>query len=103
MSLVAYYSSDEGENSDADDAPEKVAETQMAGHKAKDSVVIHQKATSEDDAVENVDPIPIEDDEYDVLPNQSSGLTLPPPKHSSVATSSTFRNQDEPSSILSGI
>ena len=98
MSLVAYASSDEGENSDGDEVQEKLSGAQTKTDNVTNGD--HQPASTIDTA-EDVDSFPIEDDEYDILPNQGSGLTLPPPKHSA-AVPSTSTAQDEPSSILSG-
>ena len=115
MSLVAYASSDEGESSEVDETPEATSEQHITANK---SDVIHTqendqdrsrpRSTASDKRVPEDDYVateyfPIEDDEYDILPNQTGGLTLPPPIHDTESKPSTSMGQDVPSSsILSG-
>ena len=49
------------------------------------------------------DSFPIEDDEYDILPNQTVGLTLPPPKNAAETANQSFSSKEaHQTSILSG-
>ena len=111
MSLVAYASSDEGESSGADESPEALSEPQIKNKKTIDTHENDQDKSSEKRVPENdrsgVEAeysFPIEDDEYDILPNNTRGLTLPPPKHGTETKPSTSVDQGGPgpSSILSG-
>ena len=115
MSLVAYASSDEGESSEADETIEASSESQITADKLdldkintqendqdKSRFVSSEKRASENDNVATEYSFPIEDGEYDILPNQTRGLTLPPPRHGTESKSSTPVAQDIPSSILSG-
>ena len=113
MSLVAYGSSDEGESSEADETPEASSEQLITANKSdaintqkndqdRSRSISNDISAPENDNVAAEYSFPIEDDEYDILPDQTKRLTLPPPKHSTESKPSSSANQDGPSSILSG-
>ena len=107
MSLVAYASSDDEGSSDVEETPEVTTETERLNKSNEESVDKHVKGIKshpESSNFESGDSFPIEDDEYDILPNQTVGLTLPPPKNAAETANQSFSSKEahQTTSVLSG-
>ena len=111
MSLVAYASSDEGEISDAEETTEIPIDkkkqqnnfNKSKSDKHNEEVKDRFRSTASNNSGTQ-DSSPIEDDEYDILPNQAAGLLLPPPKNvTQTANQSILPTEDrQTTSVLSG-
>ncbi len=95
MALVAYGSSDE-ELSDSEE-PVKTAKSSQSEAATVNTNVDPDSESQPDRSGD----IPIEDDEYDITPDQSVGLSLPPPKYTATETSPAQQHKPQ-TSILAG-
>ena len=107
MSLVAYASSDEGERSDAEETTEIPTEKRKQQNNFNKTKSDEHNEEVKDTASNNLgiqDSFPIEADEYDILPNQAAGLSLPPPKNVTQTANQYFLPTEDlqTSSVLSG-